>query len=284
MITRYDICRVIPLGEERSYGEIAKTCGLDEDDVRRTLHHAIANHVFISPRPGFVAHNGPSQVLAESSAIRALSQHGMEDMVPSMNHLASALKKFPGSQDPRETGFNLAYQISDPFFEHISKIKYKSDNFHLAMTAFSSEPAFQTSHVVNGFDWAGLGSDAIVVDVGGSNGSASKALINAFPNLTCIVQDLPEVFGDAGGDACTGANGEASRLRFMSHNFFTEQPVKNANVYFLRLILHDWSDEYCMRILRNLVPALGSNSKIIINDYCVPDLIPQASSAFRDLT
>lgn len=35
----------------------------------------------------------------------------------------------------------------------------------------------------------------------------------------------------------------------------TEQPVKDADVYFMRAVLHNWPDEYCVRILRNLLPG-----------------------------
>ena len=57
----------------------------------------------------------------------------------------------------------------------------------------------------------------------------------------------------------------------MSHDFFTEQSVKNADVYFFRWIFHNWSDEYCVRILRNLIPALKPHARIVLNDACLPE-------------
>lgn len=57
----------------------------------------------------------------------------------------------------------------------------------------------------------------------------------------------------------------------MEHDFLIEQRVKNADVYLFRWILHDWSDMYCIRILRNLIPALKAGLIIFINDNVLPE-------------
>lgn len=60
------------------------------------------------------------------------------------------------------------------------------------------------------------------------------------------------------------------RISFMVHDFFTPQPVHGADVYVFRWIFHNWSDKYCVRILRNLVPALKHGAKVVINDVVLP--------------
>ena len=57
----------------------------------------------------------------------------------------------------------------------------------------------------------------------------------------------------------------------MAHDFFTEQPVKEANFYLLRQILHDWSDKYAVKILRSLLSAMGKDSAIIVMEQVLPD-------------
>jgi hypothetical protein len=42
-------------------------------------------------------------------------------------------------------------------------------------------------------------------------------------------------------------------------------------VYFFRWILHNQSDKYAIKLLRNLVPGLKKGSKIVINDHCLPE-------------
>ena len=57
----------------------------------------------------------------------------------------------------------------------------------------------------------------------------------------------------------------------MPYDFFTEQPVKDADVYLFRWIFHNWSDGYCINILRNLIPALKNGAMVVINDHCLPE-------------
>jgi len=57
----------------------------------------------------------------------------------------------------------------------------------------------------------------------------------------------------------------------MAHDFLTEQPVKNADVYFFRWIFHNWSDKYSIQILRALIPALKPGARVVINDNVLPE-------------
>jgi hypothetical protein len=52
----------------------------------------------------------------------------------------------------------------------------------------------------------------------------------------------------------------------MEHDFFEDQPIIGADIYLSRWCLHDWPDRYCLRILRSLVPAMRSNSRVLIMD------------------
>jgi hypothetical protein len=49
-------------------------------------------------------------------------------------------------------------------------------------------------------------------------------------------------------------------------NFFEAQPIKDASVYFMRLVLHDWPDSKCQDILKIVRAAAGSDSKLIVFD------------------
>jgi hypothetical protein len=44
------------------------------------------------------------------------------------------------------------------------------------------------------------------------------------------------------------------------HDFFKPQPVKNASVYFLRSIIHDWPDAEAKKILKNLREAADTRA------------------------
>lgn len=63
----------------------------------------------------------------------------------------------------------------------------------------------------------------------------------------------------------------ASRLTFQSHDFTKPQPIQAANVYLLRMILHDWPDDEAAAILRNIVAAMDkAKSRLLIMDTVLP--------------
>lgn len=103
--------------------------------------------------------------------------------------------------------------------------------------------------------------------MGGSQGFACFAIARKFPSLSFVVQDLPPVIEAAKKEVPPGL---ARRTKFMAHDFLTEQPVHGADVYFFRWIFHNWSDKYCIKILRNLIPALKPGAKVVINDNVPP--------------
>ncbi|KAI1841684.1 hypothetical protein JX266_012149 [Neoarthrinium moseri] len=71
--------------------------------------------------------------------------------------------------------------------------------------------------------------------VGGSEGQACTALAHEFSNLEFIVQDFQPVVNQRKSRVPADV---AGRITFMAHDFLTEQPVRNADVYPLRQILH----------------------------------------------
>ena len=50
----------------------------------------------------------------------------------------------------------------------------------------------------------------------------------------------------------------------LANDFFKAQPIKGADVYYMRTILHDWADSYCLQILKLLREAAAPNSKLLI--------------------
>lgn len=66
-------------------------------------------------------------------------------------------------------------------------------------------------------------------------------------------------------------------------DFFAEQPVTNASVFFMRMVLHDWSDARCIEILKRLRAAAQPNTRLLIIDmllsYAVSSGTPTNDSA-----
>ena len=108
--------------------------------------------------------------------------------------------------------------------------------------------------------------------MGGSTGSAAIALLKAFPHLTFVVQDLPANTENGQRTAAESLPADiTSRLTFQAHDFTQPQPVRGADVYLLRMILHDWPDGEAAKIIRNVVAAMDkTRSRLLIMDTVLP--------------
>ncbi len=160
-------------------------------------------------------------------------------------------------------------------FGELAKYPDRQARYVAAMTRFSTVPGLDHTHIARGFSWETLGSGT-VVDVGGSHGSVGIVLARSFPSLRIIVQDQPDVVQK--GRAILPKELQ-DRVAFMEHDFFSEQPVKSADVYLLRWILHDWPDAYAVRILKALIPALQHGARVCICEVVLPE--PGALSPYQ---
>lgn len=137
------------------------------------------------------------------------------------------------------------------------------------MKALTSNTGQSPFHLATGYSWSELPPSSTVVDIGGSEGHVSAVIAQRHPYLNFVVQDLPEVIQKASLPDDIG-EGVRKRVRFESHDFFTEQTTQG-EVFLLRWILHDWPDQQVVSILKNFKPVLKPGNKILINDQVMPD-------------
>ncbi|MCJ1464907.1 hypothetical protein MMC07_003522 [Pseudocyphellaria aurata] len=272
-IYRFNIATSFPHGKDRAtYKEISSACGIAESFARRILRSAMAHHLFREPTPGVVAHTAASKVLAENPLMHQWLGMVSEELWPAATRTVDAIAKWPGSQEPNHAGFNIAHDTGDHCFTSIAKSPARSQRFAEAMKLFRFDDGYAPDHLLDNYPWAAIGA-GVVVDVGGAQGAYSIPIAQRFPDLHCIIQDRAEVVGSHAQDVPPELT---DRVTFMTHDFFTEQPVKDADVYLFRWVFHDWSDKYSIRILRALVPALKEGARIVIHEYILsePGVLP----------
>ncbi|XP_059439556.1 trans-resveratrol di-O-methyltransferase-like [Corylus avellana] len=104
----------------------------------------------------------------------------------------------------------------------------------------------------------GLGS---LVDVGGGTGTVARIISQAFPHVKCTVFDLPHVVANLP---------ETTNLKYVGGDMFQSIPYADALLF--KWILHDWSDEECVNILKRCKEAItskGKGGKVIIIDVVI---------------
>ncbi|KAJ9170882.1 hypothetical protein P3X46_018946 [Hevea brasiliensis] len=96
-----------------------------------------------------------------------------------------------------------------------------------------------------------------LVDVGGGTGTVAKAIAKEFPHLECIVFDLPHV--------AAGLQG-TNNLKYVGGSMF--EAIPPADAILLKWIMHDWSHENCVKILKRCKEAIKGREggKLIIID------------------
>lgn len=63
---------------------------------------------------------------------------------------------------------------------------------------------------------------------------------------------------------------------FAEHDFFNPQPVKNAAVFLVRHVMHNWPDDSAVNILQNLREAARPSTQLVIIEM-VPDVATRKS-------
>ncbi|OAY33980.1 trans-resveratrol di-O-methyltransferase [Manihot esculenta] len=96
-----------------------------------------------------------------------------------------------------------------------------------------------------------------LVDVGGGTGTVAKAIAKEFPQLECFVFDLPHVVAGLHG---------THNLKYVGGSMF--EAIPPADAILLKWIMHDWSHENCVKILKRCKEAIKGREggKLIIID------------------
>ncbi|EME39403.1 hypothetical protein DOTSEDRAFT_28561 [Dothistroma septosporum NZE10] len=123
----------------------------------------------------------------------------------------------------------------------------------------------------------------------GSSGHASITVVRTYPDLHFIVQDLPEVIETSKAGVLDLEENVKSRIAFEGYSFFDPQPVINADIYVLHMMLHDWPHDEVKAILQSIRLAMKPSARLVIMDTILPEpgtssLSQEAQLRVRDLT
>ena len=189
-----------------------------------------------------------------------------QEVWPAATQVCDALERWPNPTGRNETGYQLAFGRT--LYDTLAADPKKQARYDNAMGAHANTRSYSLQHVIDNVGFAALKSGTIV-DVGGGVGTVSKALAKAFPQLNFLVQDRADVLIEATVD-----DEEPSiqkRITFMEHDFFTPQPVEDADIYFFRRVVMEWPDEKVVEMIAALKPALKRGAMVQIQDPYTPD-------------
>ncbi|KMZ62445.1 hypothetical protein ZOSMA_462G00080 [Zostera marina] len=148
--------------------------------------------------------------------------------------------------------FNLAHGMS--IFEYLGINAGFNNKFNEALLNITILHMKKILHSYNGFE--GINK---LVDVGGGTGANLDIIISQYPTLKGVNFDLPHVIQNA------------PLIKGVEHvggDMFEKVPSGDA--IFMKHVLHDWSDDHCVKLLKNCWKQLPKNGMVIVCELILP--------------
>ncbi|PHH68802.1 hypothetical protein CDD82_266 [Ophiocordyceps australis] len=244
---------------------IANKTGIDADSITRHLRALCNLYIFSEEAPN-VFRNNELSLMLQPEAVRALV-----GFLANEGRMASSKQWEVLAQDSgsgRKTAFQVAYDTDLSVYDYWKHVR--PDWGKRAAKAFSSNVNNLEQYLAL-YPWAKEEDGALVVDVGGGIGGATLPIVRRFPKLRVKVQDreenregfeeyLENEFPDVA--AVDGAS-------FEEQDYFEANKTRNADIYLLRHIVHNWPDEEASKLLRNVAAAMTRRSKLLLCECVV---------------
>lgn len=242
-----------------SLSSLSAGTGVPSDPLYRVMRFLCHLGIFRAVRDGDSVHYAatPLSTLLNKDKIGAfILLHGTPPGISGgLNVEALRTGKRPELKKAAENG---EHAWTDPSLSHVTVFTNAMTN-HARMT---------TAAVIRNHSegFRGVGSLVDVggrhgVDVGGRHGVAVGELVKAFPTIRGICLDLPEIVAEA-----PPLNG----VELVGGNMF--ESIPKADVVMLMWVLHDWSDEACIDVLKKCKEAIPVESgKVMIIDAVIDE-------------
>ena len=174
-------------------------------------------------------------------------------------------KIWTGLPEGLATGASQARsQLGLDFFDYLAANPQALEEFGETLKAHS---AVANKGVMERYDFAGIRT---LVDVGAGYGPLTVAVLEKFPDVRGVVFDLPEVIDAAPAQFPVTNDSVARRITYVPGDMFKDVPP--ADAYVLKLILHDWDDASCAKILANVCARMEPGGRVISIDNVMPPL------------
>lgn len=209
--------------------------------------------------------NDTTKILA-TEAFKGLVYHTFDNAGPGIAALPDFLaeRKYRDVTSGTDCAAQKAFNTPLHMFQYLPQDPKRLQSLQQTMTI---QPRGQPWFTAFPFkqEVASFSGDTVFVDIGAGFGHQSAALLAAHPELRgkIFVEDLKETL-DTTPPLPEG-------IQSVAHDFFTEQPIKNAKFYYLRQVLHDWPDDKSIDILTRIKIAMGPESRLLIDEAVVPN-------------
>ncbi|KAI1427777.1 sterigmatocystin 8-O-methyltransferase [Xylaria sp. FL1777] len=278
ILNHFNFWAAVPLEGSASYSEVAERVSLPLDVVTRVIQHATTLRLFEEVSSSQIKHTSRSAALARQSGLQALVSSVLDITGAPMMAMNSALEKYSKgrselTQDLSETAFALFHSTGPFGKKYTTSWEYLENDGDgetrgwrqakfVEFMKYIKEIFPLEDIVLDAYNWQGAGK-ATVVDVAGSAGHDAILLARKYADLKLIVQDMPMVKPVFEAELPDDVR---DRVSFVEHNIYQPQTTQ-ADIYMIKLILHDYSENEAVKILKALTPGLRPGNRVIVIEY-----------------
>jgi len=247
--------------QPRAADEITKSLGLDAALGLRLLR-ALRSLGVLKEHPGraFSATEAGAMLRADhrlSMRDAILLREGPEHTAV-WKHLPAIVR------DGEQNGFVREFGV--PAFAHAARDRSYGDAFNAGMVSQSNLQTRWTLEALREEDLAGVRH---LCDVGGGHGHLLCRLLAERPGVQRgTVLERPGVI-DGASPPWAARLGVAGRCEAVAGDMFEDVPA--ADAYTLKMILHDWDDAECLRILGTLRRRATGPKRVLVVEHVIPD-------------
>lgn len=232
---------------------LAQATGTHEPALFRLLRSLASVGVFTDVEPGSFAQTPLSDALRTDrpdSICQMTRMLGEEWQTRIWENLEYSIRT-------GQPAFPQVYQTTMP--EFILQHPAEGKRINLGLTSFS---AMVNAPIAQAYDFSAFET---LVDLGGGLGSLLTTILKAYPPLKGMLFERPAVIEAARGYIEPELQ---ERCQLVAGNFFEAVPT-GADAYLLKQVIHDWSDEDSIKILRTCRKVIKPDGKVLIADRVI---------------
>lgn len=169
-----------------------------------------------------------------------------------------------------ESAFERLYGMD--LFQYNDQNSTQGEIFDRAMAESEDENFL----VLEAYDFSSIGK---LVDIGGGKGRLLATILQAYPSMTGILFDRPDVVERAKNSWDLTLS---HRCEFIGGSFFEDIPT-GADAYILKHIIQDWDDERSLTILQHCHQAIKPQGRLLVIDFVIPPGNEFYGSKFIDI-
>lgn len=250
--------------------EIARELGLSEQVTLRVLGAAAASRLVRLDRDGRVRMARLGAPLRSDHPQSIASWAAYQASTVNASAHGELGGQLTGGEQPSGHRRAFGNSIWDYFAEH----PQEGARFGEAMRQLTSVDLAALSRA---YPWP---REGVICDVAGGIGTLLAAILARRPGASGILLDSPEVLSEA--EPFLRSQGVLERVQRHPGDLFGAIDAR-ADVYVLKWIMHDWSDDACAKILGNLAAAMPAGSKVVAIDQHLDPRRPSPISSMADL-